>query len=235
MSDLLSVRVRHRLSPVFQLDCALEAACGVNVLFGPSGAGKSSLLDAVAGLLRCEEQNITFAGKTWASPALHVAPQQRRVGYVMQRPLLFRHMDVATNIAFGQNGDTADAKVRMIAESLGLGTLLRSMPQKLSGGEQQRVALARALAIGPRLLLLDEPFSALDLAAKSRLIRHVASWVKENSALALYVTHDVAEAWSIADNVLKIDSGRITGAGSPKQVLAEDHDRLLALLETGNM
>jgi molybdate transport system ATP-binding protein len=223
MSDL-RVTLKHRFSSSFDLDCTFDMPSVPTVLFGPSGAGKSTVLDAVAGLLRCGQQAITFRSSIWADARTHLSPQHRRIGYVMQRPLLFRNMTVEENIAYGAH-DTNH--VNRLAESVGVGQFLRSKPTKLSGGEQQRVALARALATSPKLLLLDEPFSALDLDAKSQLLAFVTDWVREHSGSLLFVTHDVAECWPFAKHAIKIESGRIIAQGTTHEVLATERNSVL--------
>jgi molybdate transport system ATP-binding protein len=223
MSDL-RVALKHRLSSAFDLDCAFDVPPVPTVLFGPSGAGKSTVLDAIAGLIRCERQAISFRSSVWADGSKHLSPRQRRIGYVMQRPLLFRNMTVAENIAYGAPDGS---QVQTLAESLGVAQFLSSRPAKLSGGEQQRVALARALATSPQLLLLDEPLSALDLDAKAQLLAFVTDWVRENNAALLFVTHDIAECWPLAAHAIKIESGRVAAQGATKEVLRDDRTRVL--------
>jgi molybdate transport system ATP-binding protein len=228
MSDL-RIRLKHRFSFAFDLDCSFDMPPLPTVLFGPSGAGKSTILDAIAGVVRCEQQAISFRSSVWADNSTHLSPQQRRIGYVMQRPLLFRNMTVAENISYGAPDGS---RVEELAESVGAAQFLRSKPSKLSGGEQQRVALARALATSPQLLLLDEPFSALDLDAKSQLLAFVSDWVRDHNAALLYVTHDIAECWPIAAHAIKIESGRVVAQGATAQVLHNDRSRVLDRLSS---
>jgi ABC-type molybdate transport system ATPase subunit len=223
----LRVRLEHAISRSFRLDCTFEAQPGINVLFGPSGAGKSSLLDAVAGLIRLRSQHVIFGNQVWNDEHTHVPPQRRGISYVMQRPLLFPHLSVRDNIAFGAQ---AAADVDALARDLGIGDRLIAAPKNLSGGEQQRVALARALARQPKLLLLDEPFSALDIAAGAELTAFLRSWINKHCATALYVTHDIAEAWS-GDHVIKIHAGRVIAAGSPAEILSAERSQVLSALK----
>jgi ABC-type molybdate transport system ATPase subunit len=200
----------------------------VNVLLGTSGAGKSTLLDAIAGLVRCNRQEIRLGGEEWASATRHLAPQKRKVGYVMQRPMLFPNMTVEENIRFGVR---EKHELRTIISALSVSeAMLRQRVQRLSGGEQQRVALARALVREPKLLLLDEPLSALDLPAKNAVIAFLREWVGTRAAVALYVTHDVAEAWSIGDRGMKMEAGSITAAGTVAQVLGEEREAAQQML-----
>jgi molybdate transport system ATP-binding protein len=223
----LRVRLEHAISPSFRLDCTFEAQPGINVLFGPSGSGKSTLLDAIAGLIRLRTQHVAFADKCWNDEQTHVPPQRRAIGYVMQRPLLFPHLSVRDNIAFGAQ---ASADIYALARDLGIGDRLTAAPKNLSGGEHQRVALARALARQPKLLLLDEPFSALDIAAGAELTAFLRSWINKHDATALYVTHDIAEAWS-GDHVIKIYAGSVVSAGSPAEILSAERSQVLNALQ----
>lgn len=228
----LNVQLAHRFSETFRLDCSFEAQPGINVLFGPSGAGKSTVLDAIAGLVRCSRQSVKLYGEILASDSVHLPPQTRHVGYLMQRPLLFRHMTVEQNIAFGFRDVKSDrASIGEIAKAVGASQFLTSRPQQLSGGEQQRVALARALAGVPKLLLLDEPFSALDHSAKMGLLAFISRWVSEHKAIAIYVTHDIAEAWSIGGPVIRLINGAVHESGDARAVLGPDRDRVLQSLQ----
>jgi ABC-type sulfate/molybdate transport systems ATPase subunit len=227
----LHVQLAHHFSEAFALDCSFEALPGTNALFGPSGAGKSTVLDAIAGLVRCSTQQIRLLDETLASGSLHLPPQDRHVGYLMQRPLLFRHMSVAENIAFGIRESTIHrASTDEIIKAVGVAQFMSARPQRLSGGEQQRVALARALATDPRLLLLDEPFSALDHAATMDLLSFVSNWVSMRNAIAIYVTHDIAEAWSIGGRVIRLEAGSVKEVGDTRTILTPDRDRMIETL-----
>jgi ABC-type sulfate/molybdate transport systems ATPase subunit len=228
----LHVQLAHTFSEAFRLDCSFEALPGINVLFGPSGSGKSTVLDAIAGLVRCSKQSIKLGGETFASNSVHLPPQSRRVGYLMQRPLLFRHMSVAENIAFGlRDPKNGRASIDDIAKAVGALQFIGARPQQLSGGEQQRVALARVLASEPKLLLLDEPFSALDHSSKMELQNFIASWVRARHCVAIYVTHDIAEAWSIGGRVIRLVNGAVRESGDARPILGPDRDRILETLK----
>jgi molybdate transport system ATP-binding protein len=215
----LSVKV-VKSYPSFQLslDFAVPEA-GITVVFGPSGAGKTTLLNLVAGLERPDSGLIRYRGRTLLDTArgLCLAPERRGLGYVFQKPLLFSHLSVASNLRFaphfcGRRGRLGDYD-RVVA-LLGLEGLLARSPHTLSGGERQRVAIGRALMADPALLLMDEPLSSLDQARKHELIGHIGQIPREFSLNVLYVTHDLAEAEALADNVLPLRGGRLEEPGA---------------------
>ena len=186
----------------------------IGVLIGPSGCGKTSLLRAVAGLERCAAGRVTMAGETLSDAAagVHLAPEQRRIGMVFQDYALFPHLSVADNVAFGVAGlDRAarQRRVQQMLELVGLAHAARRAPHELSGGQQQRVALARALAPAPRLLLLDEPFSSLDVDLRERLAQEVRVILKESGTTALLVTHDQLEAFAVGDVIGVMNKGHL--------------------------
>jgi iron(III) transport system ATP-binding protein len=190
------------------------AAGRIGVLIGPSGCGKTSLLRAVAGLERCAAGRVVMAGETLsdAGRGLHLAPERRRIGMVFQDFALFPHLSVADNVAFGVAGlDRAarQQRVRQMLDLVGLAHAARRAPHELSGGQQQRVALARALAPAPRLLLLDEPFSSLDVDLRERLAQEVRVILKESGTTALLVTHDQLEAFAVGDVIGVMHQGRL--------------------------
>jgi iron(III) transport system ATP-binding protein len=158
----------------------------IGVLIGPSGCGKTSLLRAVAGLERVSAGRVAIEGEALsdATLGLHLAPERRRIGMVFQDYALFPHLSVADNVAFGIAAlprAEREQRVRRMLELVGLAHAARRAPHQLSGGQQQRVALARALAPGPRLLLLDEPFSSLDVDLRERLAQEVRQILKDSS------------------------------------------------------
>ena len=176
MSDTQGLRLRLRLArPDFALDVDLDLpATGITVLFGPSGSGKTSLLRCVAGLEKPAQALVRVGTELWQDDASGVfrPPWQRDLGYVFQEASLFEHLDVGQNVAYGlkRSGKPgAAAALERAIELLGIGHLMRRSPGSLSGGERQRVAIARALATQPRLLLLDEPLAALDLARRHEI------------------------------------------------------------------
>ncbi|WP_440899134.1 ABC transporter ATP-binding protein [Actinosynnema sp.] len=204
----------------------LEVAGGeVVALLGPSGCGKSTLLRAVAGLERVSAGAVTWDGADLAGTPVH----RRGFGLVFQDGQLFPHRDVAGNVAFGLRMRGAargerDERVAELLELVGLGGYQRRRVTELSGGEQQRVALARALAPDPRLLLLDEPLSALDRSLREQLALDLARLLRETGATALVVTHDHDEAFTLADRVAVMRAGRLRQTGPPARVWREPVD-----------
>ena len=184
----------------------------IGVLIGPSGCGKTTLLRAVAGLEQAQAGSITLAKDIVSSPTVHIAPESRRMGMVFQDYALFPHLDVARNVGFGLAHLPAIQRTRRIEEVLalvGLPDAGKRFPHQLSGGQQQRVALARALAPSPRLLLLDEPFSNLDVDLRERLAHEVRGILKAAGATALFVTHDQLEAFAIGDRIGVMHRGQL--------------------------
>ncbi|WP_234266251.1 ABC transporter ATP-binding protein [Hydrogenophaga sp. NFH-34] len=184
----------------------------IGVLIGPSGCGKTTLLRAVAGLERATGGAIVLEGDTVSDGQHHVPAEQRRIGMVFQDYALFPHLDVGRNVAFGISRQPRAAREARVAEVLrlvGLEGLQTRYPHELSGGQQQRVALARALAPNPRLLLLDEPFSNLDVDLRERLAHEVRGILKAAGATALFVTHDQLEAFAIGDQIGVMHEGHL--------------------------
>ncbi len=181
-------------------------------LLGASGCGKTTILRCIAGFEPLTGGEIRLDGHVVSRPGFLLAPEQRRVGMVFQEHALFPHLRVEENIAFGLRQlprSAREARVRELAELVGLGTDLRKYPHELSGGQQQRVALARALAPRPELLLLDEPFSNLDVDLRERLSLEVRDIIKASGATAVLVTHDQQEAFAMADEIGVLHQGRI--------------------------
>lgn len=203
----LTARLRVRVGSLdVRLDFATESRAVAVV--GPSGAGKSTLLRVLAGLERRVEGRVEVDGEVWldTSAGTFVPPWRRRVGWVPQDALLFPHLDVAGNLAYGGG---AAPEVERVAELLGVGHLLDRRPRNLSGGERQRVALGRALLSNPRLLLLDEPLSALDRPLRQETARRVRERVERAGIPLVLVSHDdedaavlARERWHLADGVL---------------------------------
>jgi iron(III) transport system ATP-binding protein len=184
----------------------------IGCLLGPSGCGKTTVLRCIAGFEPPAHGVIRLNGALVSGPATMVPPEKRRIGMVFQDHALFPHLSVADNIAFGLHGSgrgERSARVRELAELVGLGAVLRQFPHEISGGQQQRVALARALAPRPELLLLDEPFSNLDVDLRERLALEVREIIKASGATAVLVTHDQQEAFAIADEIGVLHEGRI--------------------------
>jgi iron(III) transport system ATP-binding protein len=185
----------------------------IGVLIGPSGCGKTTLLRAVAGLEQATHGQIRLSGELVSGPGVHVPPERRRVGMVFQDYALFPHLDVERNVAFGIASSVPKheraQRVQEVLELVGLPGSGRNMPHELSGGQQQRVALARALAPRPQLLLLDEPFSNLDVDLRERLAHEIRGILKTAGATALFVTHDQLEAFAIGDLIGVMHEGHL--------------------------
>ncbi|MFO1105989.1 MAG: molybdenum ABC transporter ATP-binding protein [Amaricoccus sp.] len=214
----LCARFRGRLG-TFALDAAFEApARGVTALFGPSGCGKTTLLRAIAGLQRFEDGLFQIGGEVWQDGAAFRPPHRRPIGYVFQEPSLFPHLDVRRNLDYGRRralraGERETIRFADMADLLGLGRLLDRAPGTLSGGERQRVALGRALLTQPRLLLMDEPLSALDRFAKEEILPYLERLRDLLELPTLYVSHDLAEVERLADHVVLMADGRVTATG----------------------
>ncbi len=184
----------------------------IGVLIGPSGCGKTTLLRAVAGLEPVSGGVIKLSGDVVSSPGVTVAPEARRIGMVFQDYALFPHLDVRHNVGFGIHHWPKAQRRERVAEVLALVGLTGSdkrYPHELSGGQQQRVALARAMAPKPQLLLLDEPFSNLDVDLRERLAHEVRNILKAAGATALFVTHDQLEAFAIGDTIGVMSEGKL--------------------------
>ena len=184
----------------------------IGVLLGPSGCGKTTLLRAVAGLERVSAGDIRLAEQSVSTPHHHIPPERRRIGMVFQDHALFPHLSVADNVMFGlldQPRNQREARTRRMLELVGLTQSGSRFPHELSGGQQQRVALARALAPQPQLLLLDEPFSNLDIELRERLASEVRQILKDAQTTALVVTHDQMEAFAMADIVGVMAQGHL--------------------------
>ncbi|MGO9456322.1 MAG: ABC transporter ATP-binding protein [Acidimicrobiales bacterium] len=198
-------------------------------ILGASGSGKTTLLRVLAGFERADRGRVSIGGRLADDDRHHLAPEERHLGYVPQEGALFPHLSAARNVAFGVPRSRRGPRVvEDLLEMVGMGGMGRRYPHQLSGGQQQRVALARALAVGPRLVLLDEPFSSLDPALRASVRADVAAILRRASTTALLVTHDQDEALSWADLVAVIDGGRIGQVGTPQSVYAQPGDLDLA-------
>ncbi|KUI28197.1 sugar ABC transporter [Mycobacterium sp. IS-1496] len=212
----------------------LDVAPGsLTAIVGASGCGKTTLLRLIAGFETSDDGTITIAGRQVASATSAVPPHRRSVGYVAQDGALFPHLTVGQNIAYGLPGSARSAAVRArvaeLLETVSLdATFAPRRPHQLSGGQQQRVALARALAREPDLMLLDEPFSALDTGLRASTRKAVAGLLTRAGVTTLLVTHDQEEALSVADQVAVMRDGRFTQVGTPEQVYRQPVDRFTA-------
>jgi iron(III) transport system ATP-binding protein len=200
---------------------SLEAAAGsLTAILGASGSGKTTLLRLIAGFERADAGTIALGGELVEGPRVHVPPERRRIGYVPQEGALFPHLTVAGNVGFAlragrRSRGEIDRRVVELLELVGLSGFERQLPHQLSGGERQRVALARALAAGPALVLLDEPFSSLDVELRTSMRREVVGVLQAAGATAILVTHDQDEALSVADRVAVLQHGRIVQCDEP--------------------
>jgi len=208
------------------LNAELTAEPGTTLaLLGPNGAGKSTVVDAVAGLAPLSKGRISLGGRVLDKPSggVFVPPEERRVGVVFQDLLLFGHMTVADNIGFGLRSagvgrEEEAAGVERWLGRMGLTAMARRRARDLSGGEAQKVALARALVTAPDLLLLDEPTSALDAGARVRARRDLADRLAEFEGPRVLITHDPAEAFLLADEIVVLEGGVVTQAGAAEEI-----------------
>ncbi len=207
-----------------RLQARFSVPPGVTVLFGPSGAGKSTCLSAIAGLLRPGSGRICLGSEVLTDTATRtfVPPHRRRVALVFQSLALFPHMTVLQNVAYGAAAKDRQARRDEAQAWLArarVGHLADRQPSTLSGGEAQRVALARALASLPRVLLLDEPFSALDLSLRRELGEELGALIKELSLPTVLVTHDRADALLLGERMVALSEGLVVAEGAPAEVL----------------
>ena len=217
------------------LDARFDCAPGELVaLVGPSGSGKTSLLRAIAGLLagRRLRGRIAVGDDLWfdSDRAIALSPQQRRAGLVFQQYALFPHLSALENVAIAARTPAAVRRGAELLRRLGLAGLESRRPAQLSGGQQQRVALARALAGEPKVLLLDEPFSAVDAPARQVLYHELASLRQTLSTPMVLVTHDLTEARRLGDRVVIVDAGETLQSGPPAQVFASPRNARVAEL-----
>ncbi|MEJ2591503.1 MAG: molybdenum ABC transporter ATP-binding protein [Candidatus Thiodiazotropha sp.] len=236
----IEVRLRHRLGD-FALDVDFTApARGVTALFGRSGSGKTSVLRAIAGLVRTPQGRVCINDAVWQDGTRFVPTHRRPLGYVFQEASLFPHLSVRRNLEYGLR--RVPARERQIpfadvVELLGIDPLLKRATQSLSGGERQRVAIARALLTSPRLLLMDEPLSALDHGAKQAILPYLENLHDEFAIPSLYVSHDPNEVARLADHMVVLDQGRVSAQGEAASLLTRldlplsGYDDAAALLE----
>jgi len=214
----------------FELGVELACPPGITCIMGPSGSGKSTILGVLAGLALPDRGRVVLGGEVWLDRAagerqarINIPVHARRLSYMFQRLALFPHMTALGNVAYGMH-DTPraerQARARALLERVGVGHLAGRRPRTYSGGEAQRVALARALARQPRLLLLDEPFSALDRDLRAQLTTLVRGLVAELGVPLVHVTHSIAEARLLADQVVRLERGRVVEQGTAADVLA---------------
>ena len=227
----LDVHVAHPLR-TFGLDLELTVEPGTVALVGPSGAGKTSILRTIAGLLRPDSGRVALDAETWLDTArrIDVPPERRRVGFVFQEYALFPHLDVRANIGFARG-----RRVDELLERFGIASLAEARPTALSGGERQRVALARALAREPRVLLLDEPLSALDAFTRARIRGELRELLRELGLPTVVVTHDFDDAAALADLVGVLVEGRVLQVAPPSELVAAPANAFVASFTGANL
>jgi len=216
----------HSADGEIELNADVALAEGEFVtLFGPSGAGKTTLLRMLAGLARPDRGRIAVGGEVWfdSKRRIDLPPQRREIGLVFQDYALFPNMTVRQNLAFALAAKQQVGRVDELIDMMQLGALQQRLPASLSGGQKQRVALARALVRRPKLLLLDEPFSALDAATRIRLQDEILRLHRSFGLTTLIVSHDLGEVYKLSDRVLLIERGKISRNGRPAAVFSDRH------------
>ena len=221
----------HKKHGEFELQLAFTLAeCGIAVIFGPSGSGKTSLINCIAGLETPDAGQILCHGITCfnAGQGINLPPEARRLGYVFQDARLFPHLSVRENLRFGLRFHAARANkdapaLGDVADLLDIAPLLHRRPAHLSGGEKQRVAIGRALLCRPRLLLMDEPLSSLDMSLKDGLMTYIARIPQQWNVPVLYVTHSPDEALALGNSMLLLRHGRLEAQGLVEVTLRKAH------------
>ena len=218
----LNVNIAKRL-PGFSLNMELSCAQGITGVVGASGSGKSMLLNCIAGLIKPDEGTISLGEKVFFDKAdnINLSPQNRRTSILFQNYALFPHMTIKENIAFALDGLSAREKNRRVSrllEQFHISDFAGRYPSQISGGQQQRAALARALAVEPDILLLDEPFSALDQHLKQNLMRDMLEMLKDYKGCVLFVTHNMEEAFRMCESLTVIENGHIEAQGLKQEI-----------------
>ena len=212
--------VAHAFGDVSVLrNASLHADAGEIVcLFGPSGCGKTTLFRIIAGLEQLQQGSVRIGGETVAGDGIHAPPEARKIGFVFQDYVLFPHLTVVENVAFGLNGPRKRDRARAELALVGLESLANAYPHQTSGGQQQRVALARAFAPKPNVMLLDEPFASIDAVARRKLRSEIRLLIKNRGVATVIVTHDPEEALALGDRIAVMDAGTVIEAATPKQL-----------------
>ncbi len=231
-----SLQVLLQQSAPISIDVSLNCKSGEMIaLTGPSGSGKTTVLRAVAGLEKIEKQTIQCNGKSWANSTdgIHLIPQQRRVGFMFQDYALFPHLSAADNIAIAMQQLPSSSRAQRV-EQLLITTNMQGLgdrkPHTLSGGQQQRIALARALAPEPSVLLLDEPFAAVDQQTRRKLYRELSQLRRQLSIPIVLVTHDITEVQQLCDRICLIHRGKSLQSGTVDDVIQRPQTRQIAKL-----
>jgi len=210
--------------PGFDLGVSFDTGSGTTCIFGPSGAGKSTILSCIAGSINPDKGSIALADRVLfdSNERINIAMRDRHIGMVFQDAKLFPHMDVKANMTYAQWAGKRDSKLALdhVVDVLGLGALLTRMPEKLSGGEKQRVAIGRALLSSPKILLLDEPLSSLDLNRRRKLIPFLKRIRSEFHIPMVFISHDPDEVTELADELVLVKDGKVIGSGELPFVFA---------------
>ncbi|KNZ43375.1 sulfate/molybdate ABC transporter ATP-binding protein [Acetobacterium bakii] len=217
-----SIEIKKKLYE-FQLDAKLQSKEDIIGILGASGSGKSMLLRCIAGLVKPDEGTIIINGKTFfdSEKKINLSMRERKVGFLFQNYALFPNMTIEENIAFGLDSFSKSdkkKKVNELMEKYHLGDIENRYPAQISGGQQQRVALARAVAVEPDILLLDEPFSALDVHLRNHMIREMSESLKQYKGIALFVTHNMEEAYQLCDHIAIFNKGKVEAFNEKKNV-----------------
>ncbi|MDQ6893955.1 MAG: molybdenum ABC transporter ATP-binding protein [Acidobacteriota bacterium] len=238
-SSLLSVALRKRLSAGrpdgFLLDVGFSVPPGITIVFGPSGSGKTTMFRCISGLVRPDSGRIAAGDHVFFDSEARVDESvgRRSIGYLFQSLALFPHLNVEANVRYGLSKlDERERSERTeeILESFRIAHLRTRLPGEISGGERQRVALARSLVLRPRVLLLDEPLTALDAPTKSRIIADLRVWNDRRRVPILYATHSHAEVFALGEQAIVLEAGKILSFGTPQEVLVAPAQETLAQL-----
>jgi len=225
MTGLIEVRVKHRTGS-FMLDASFQSDARLTALFGRSGAGKTTVVNIIAGLIRPDAGRVVVKGETLVDVERRIftPKHRRRIGYVFQDARLFPHLSVLQNLLYGRwfaRQESGGMAFDQVVALLGLEGLLQRRPEGLSGGERQRVAIGRALLARPRLLLMDEPFAALDETRKSEIFPYMERLRDETDTPIVYVSHALREVTRLAGSMVLMDQGKVTAVGAPASLLAQ--------------
>ena len=231
---MLDIKIKKKF-PDFLLDVAFDLPHGITALFGPSGSGKSLTLKCIAGLIKPDEGRIIVNDQTLfcRQSGIDLSPQKRKIGVVFQNYALFPFLTVRENILFGTptlSRPEKEEKLAGLLQMMGLKGLEQKKPAEISGGQQQRVALARTMAADPQLILLDEPFSALDSIVKVKLREELLDILLQQRVPAVIVTHDLNEAFSLSDFMVLIEAGQVVQSGGKEAVIDRPANRQAARL-----